>query len=333
VGQMSAVSNPISGLPDRKGYVTLKHLLTTLLLLLVSAIVVPVQLYVQPAIADAVTVPLETLPVVGGNPCIISATCPATSQNSVLNRGIQISGSTHAEIKLSKQYSTLSGTIFIDGSSLTNAVQVFFYDTTTGTSQLLQQKYVLTSAAVFTFNVTYVNTLFISINSPTAVIDIVADATPVNPSITPTQPQATPTQPQATPTLPQATPTRPKATPTRPKATPTQQPLRKPIPQAIRLILPQSGTTLINTTIIPFAWKPYPGARAYYIQIWLDRPAPKQRFTLHSLLTFTAYVPGTHFELTTASMPKGTYTWRIAALGTQHQLVSDWTKAALITLA
>ena len=49
-----------------------------------------------------------------------------------------------------------------------------------------------------------------------------------------------------------------------------------PAAHGVTTVLPGPDITLAGATIVPFAWRPYPGAGAYFLQVWLSRAVPGQ---------------------------------------------------------
>lgn len=95
-------------------------------------------------------------------------------------------------------------------------------------------------------------------------------------------------------------------------------------PAYVSVLIPSQNSDLTGNTL-PFQWLPFPSARYYYLQIWLVSPAPHQVIDARTITTFTARLTGTTYTLHTSHMPKGLYSWRMAAVSQHGKLLSDWT--------
>jgi len=95
--------------------------------------------------------------------------------------------------------------------------------------------------------------------------------------------------------------------------------------------LPGSNAVLTGNNL-PFSWNRYNGASYYYLQMWMDNAGPGQRITSRTTTTYTARLTGTGFNLNVSHFAKGTYSWRMAAVGGAGNLLTVWTPDQRVTL-
>ncbi len=95
--------------------------------------------------------------------------------------------------------------------------------------------------------------------------------------------------------------------------------------------LPGSNAILTGNSL-PFSWNRYNGASYYYLQMWMDNAGSGQRITSRTTTTYTARLTGTSFNLNVNHFAKGTYSWRMAAVGGAGNLLTVWTPDQRITL-
>lgn len=95
--------------------------------------------------------------------------------------------------------------------------------------------------------------------------------------------------------------------------------------------LPGSNAVLTGNSL-PFSWNRFSGASYYYLQMWMDNAGPGQRITSRTTTTYTARLTGTSYTLNVSRFAKGTYSWRMAAVGGAGNLLTVWTPEQRVTL-
>jgi len=244
-------------------------------------------------------VPLEALPLIGGSGCAISPTCPGKAQSVALHHGLHIDGSSDAQIRLGGHYTSLGGAVYLDDSSNPQYLTVYIYDTSGGAKRLIYEASITgTQSASFAIGVQGVDSIDINPAGTGRSVDIVAALAPVGGVTSPSRAGSTPGS----------------------------------AGHGVTTVLPGPDITLSGATIVPFAWKPYPGAAAYFLQVWLSQAAPGQAIGHNRHLNVATTTASLHYELSTAGMPKGAYRWRIAALSARGALISPWTHEGSVTL-
>ena len=109
-------------------------------------------------------------------------------------------------------------------------------------------------------------------------------------------------------------------------------------PQALTLISPAPNASISGDaagSAIGFSWTPVPGAKRYYIQVWLTKqghgdPASSNPPTVNiagvsAVPSYALSVPDPLFN--------GVYSWRVAALNGAGSLIGDWTPASSFSIA
>ena len=99
-----------------------------------------------------------------------------------------------------------------------------------------------------------------------------------------------------------------------------------PRPIVIRQGCHRTGNSL------PFSWNHFSGASYYYLQMWMDNAGSGQRITSRTTTMYSARLTGTGFNLNVSHFAKGTYSWRMAAVGGAGNLLTVWTPDQRITL-
>jgi len=105
----------------------------------------------------------------------------------------------------------------------------------------------------------------------------------------------------------------------------------RPTPATLSTVLPGRNAVLTGNSL-PFSWNRYNGASYYYLQMWMDNAGPGQRITSRTTTTYTARLTGTSFNLNVSHFAKGTYSWRMAAVGGAGNLLTVWTPDQRVTL-
>lgn len=105
-------------------------------------------------------------------------------------------------------------------------------------------------------------------------------------------------------------------------------------PQAPALISPAPNAS-ISDSVIGFSWTPVPGAKRYYIQVWLTKqghgdPASSNPPTVN--IAGVSAVPSYALGAPDPLM-NGVYSWRVAALDGAGSLIGDWTPASSFSIA
>ncbi len=95
--------------------------------------------------------------------------------------------------------------------------------------------------------------------------------------------------------------------------------------------LPGSNTILTGNSL-SFSWNHFFGASYYYLQMWMDNAGPGQRITSRITTMYSARLTGTSFNLNVSRFAKGTYSWRMAAVGGAGNLLTVWTPEQRIML-
>jgi len=90
---------------------------------------------------------------------------------------------------------------------------------------------------------------------------------------------------------------------------------------AMATTVPGSNAVLTGNSL-PFSWNRYNGASYYYLQMWMDNAGPGQRITSRTTTMYSARLTGTGFTLNVNHFAKGTYSWRMAAVGGAGNLLT-----------
>ncbi len=92
---------------------------------------------------------------------------------------------------------------------------------------------------------------------------------------------------------------------------------------AVAVLRPANGATVTGSTV-PFAWSPLSRAAAYLFHIWLTKADPGQAITSNTVATASLTVTEPTASIPTANMPKGLYTWSVAAIDAKGQTIANW---------
>jgi hypothetical protein len=96
--------------------------------------------------------------------------------------------------------------------------------------------------------------------------------------------------------------------------------------------LPPGHNAILTGTQLPFTWNRFSDASYYYLQMWLDNAGSGQRITSRTTTTYTTRLTGTSYTLDVSRFAKGTYSWRMVAVGGAGNLLTVWTPDQTVTL-
>lgn len=106
-----------------------------------------------------------------------------------------------------------------------------------------------------------------------------------------------------------------------------------PSPQSQLTVVAPGPNAVVTDAVLRFAWKSYPRAAYYNLQIWLVQAAKGQAIRVSSVTNFAIRLKGTSYALNVKVMPKGVYQWRMAATNVQGTLISPWSSVKAFTIA